>query len=732
MTIRLKVFLIISAIVLAISASSVVISISSAQNQIIKTLEADMQRLASGANEYMLNQMVILKQDAGAVAMRLQGASIQDVQHLLMEQVVAYEDFDAIAIFNSSGRTIASFSMGSAAPPESMLGSEAWERAFQGDRVITTTHRDSNGDVVFYIFAPMDDFQFMALRGETPANPQIVGITVPGSYFNEQVVRFQSGNAGHLLMIDDEGKIIADVLHDWVMDEVNFLELSKTDSRYSDVARVIDRMINDNENLPKNVDRYAIKGVEELGEDIDDIIAYRPISIKESWIIAAAASVSESPFKQVWLMIALSGLIFFGLGVLAAGLASGVIAKPFEIAEAAKKAKTAFIANMSHDMRTPLNAIIGLSELNLTKRGIPLETRNHLRKIDESGMILLGVVNDLLDISNIESGKFGIISAEYNLPNFINDTALSNLIHIGSKQITFNILPDEKLPLRLLGDALRVRQVFNNILSNAFTNTKTGTVEWKISSERNGDTIWLISKISDTGGGFKPEDIDKVFLDYSSLDTQKMRSSKGTGMGLALTKKIVDLMNGTISVESAYGKGTTFTVKLPEKFVSDEVISAEAIEKLRTFQSTARASADTSDMQRIKIPEARVLVVDDAEINLEVAQGMIEPYGITVDCVGNLPEAVELVRKGSPKYNAIFMNRWMPEMDGTEAVRIIRNDVGTDYAKNLPIIAVTANSVIGNNAFFLQAGFQDVISKPMDILRLDKLIRRWVAQGDLS
>jgi CheY-like chemotaxis protein len=429
-------------------------------------------------------------------------------------------------------------------------------------------------------------------------------------------------------------------------------------------------------------------------------------------------------------MIALSVLIFFGLGVLVAALASGVIAKPFEIAEALAKAKTAFIANMSHDLRTPLNAVIGFSDLGLSKKDLPRDVRTYLEKTEESGQTILEVINDLLDISNIESGKFGVIPAEYDLPNFILDTANSNINHIGGRPVLFEIIADEKLPARLNGDALRVRQIFNNLLSNAFRHTKEGTVTWKISTEREGDSVWLVSTVSDTGVGIKAEEIDSLFLDYSSIDIQKRLSFQGTGMGLPLTKKILDLIGGTITAESTYGKGASFTVRLPQKHVNDDVINAELSGKLKGFKSIVQHPINLAELQRVQLSDARVLVVDDAEINLDVAKEMIEPYGIKVDCVLGNKEAVELVRKGQPAYNAIFMNRWMSDMDGTEAIRIIRNEIGTSYAKNLPIIAITANTILGNNAFFLSRGFQDVVSKPLDILRLDKAIRKWVARLD--
>jgi CheY-like chemotaxis protein len=235
----------------------------------------------------------------------------------------------------------------------------------------------------------------------------------------------------------------------------------------------------------------------------------------------------------------------------------------------------------------------------------------------------------------------------------------------------------------------------------------------------------------DPGQEIGYDEVDKLFLDYSSLDTQKKRSSEGTGLGLSLTKKIIDIMKGTIDVRNVLGKGTLFTVRLLHKYVNDELISAEFVKKLRNFDSSAsRKQDDLSNMQRVSLPDAHVLVVDDVEINLEVSRGMLEPYGMKVDCVLSGKEAIELVRRGEPRYNAIFMNRWMPEMDGIEAVRVIRNEIDGDYAKTVPIIALTANAVVGNNAFFIKSGFQAVLSKPISIRRLDEIVNQLIGKRD--
>jgi signal transduction histidine kinase/ActR/RegA family two-component response regulator len=723
MSTRVKVFLIITIIILAITASSELISISSAQSQILKTLKDNMQKLVSLANESIYNEMEALKGDAVAVAQTLIGQPIQEMQHLLVEQIAAYPNFEAVAIINERGTTVASYSTSVAPPPEDSAFNKYRELALGGQRVITSTYKDASGKLVFYVFVPMDEFGYTRSSGDTPA---ILGAAVSGLYFNTLVARLMMWDTGRITIVDENGKIIADEHDNWVEGQLNFLDLAAADKRYSDFAGVIERMIS-KDWMNTGTARYSLKDTD--GKNFDNVIAFMPINSPERWAISVSTAIGDSAYYTVMGMIGVSGLIFLILGMAAAAVASGFIAKPFELLKEATKAKTAFIANMSHDLRTPLNAIVSLSQLSRTIKDLPVSVGEHQKRIYESGMTILGVVNDLLDISNIEAGKFGVISAEYNLPDFIMSTANANLRHIGSRQVALTVIPDEKLPVRLIGDSLRIRQVFNNLLRNAITHSKTGTVEWKIWTEKgDGDAIWLVSSVLDPGQEISYEEADKLFLDYFSLDTQKKRSSEGTGLGLSLTKKIIDIMKGTIAVQNSFGKGTLFTVRLLHKYVNDEVISAEVVKKLKNFESSAatRKQDNLSVMQRIQLPDAHVLVVDDMETNLEVAKGMLLPYGMKVDGVLSGKEAVELVRRGEPRYSAIFMNRWMPEMDGIEAVRIIRNEIDGDYAKTVPIIALTANAVIGNNAFFTKSGFQEVLSKPFSVRRLDEIVNQWI------
>jgi len=732
MSTRLKVFFIITGIVLAITLSSMVISIFSAQEQILKTLETNMEMLASAANEYVMGEMELIKADASAVTQALIGYPIYQLREILTEQVFAYENFKAIAMYSNNRKLMARDGMGGSIPPESVVNGEYGDMAFKGERVISTTFEvDSKGELVFYIFVPMDDYKEMLREGRTLHNPTILGITVSGTFFSEKITQLTKMNpSGRISILDKDGIIISDMNDSWVKDRLAFQDRISIDSKSGKTdAQEIEKIIKVNKS---GTGRYTLKEFD--GKSIENVTAFKPIVSAENWVIAVSTPVIRDKtyvaysYFAIRGMIGLSGMIFMALGALAAALASGVIARPFELLKAAEKAKTAFIANMSYDLRTPLNAIIGFAQLSRSKE-LPPDIEDHQLKVFESGMTILGVVNDLLDISNIESKKFGIFTADFDLPGFISDTANSNLRHIGSKPVEFTIIPDDKLPAKLNGDSLRVRQIFNNLLSNCIRETNEGSVEWRVSVEKEGDTLWLVSSVSDTGGGIDPEDVDKLFLDYSSLDTQKMRSSRGgTGLGLALTKKIIDLMKGTIEVESSAGKGATFKVRLPHKYVNDELISAEMSEKLRSFSAGGQRRGAVSAMKRVQIPDAKVLVVDDMVLNIDVTRGMLEPYGLKVDSVMSGKEAIELIRKGATRYNAIFINHWMPEMSGAEAVRIIRNEIGNDYAKNIPIIAVVANAITGNNAFFMKSGYQSVISRPISIPLLDSIVRQFIVK----
>ena len=394
-------------------------------------------------------------------------------------------------------------------------------------------------------------------------------------------------------------------------------------------------------------------------------------------------------------------------------------------AEKASKAKSMFLANMSHELRTPLNVIVGLAELQLEER-LSQPVEDNLRKINNAGNTLLSIVNDILDISKIESGSFTLTPVEYHVASLLNDTVVLVTSRIGEKPVAFRLNVSDDLPSRLYGDDLRVKQILNNLLSNAVKYTHKGIIELNVRCIREGDHhVWMEIDVKDTGIGIRPEDVKKLFSEYNQVDTHANRSIEGTGLGLAITKRLVENMNGDISVDSQYGFGSIFRARIRQGFVNDTPIGYTVVENLRKLRYNENKRHFASTLLRADLSYARVLVVDDLQVNLDVAAGLMRKYKMKVDCVLSGQAAIERIKNKKPVYNAIFMDHMMPEMDGIEAADIIRS-LDTDYARSIPIIALTANAVVGTEELFFEHGFQAFITKPIDIMRLDSVIMEWV------
>jgi signal transduction histidine kinase/CheY-like chemotaxis protein/HPt (histidine-containing phosphotransfer) domain-containing protein len=560
--------------------------------------------------------------------------------------------------------------------------------------------------------------------------------SLPGMVISDVLSSFRIWDSGNIFALDHEGVMIANMRPHLVYGRRNFIkDYAENGDGFRNIAGVFSLMA------------AGETGVGEYNYDgVPRVCAYRPIGGTDGWSLGVVSPLAESPVSRVVQTFLISGAVFLGLGILIALFAARFIAHPFEkmkefaqMAESASEAKSHFLANMSHEMRTPLNAIIGFAELELGKEKeealkpeYPAETRENLEKIYSSGVTLLGLINDILDISKIESGKFELVPVNYDMPSLLNDTVVLNIIRIGSKPIVFKLDIDENLPARLLGDEIRIKQIFNNLLSNAFKYTKEGTVVLKIRCKREDAGVWMTCSVSDTGMGIRKEDIGKLFTDYNQVDARSNRHIEGTGLGLAITKRMVQMMGGNISVESVYGKGTTFTVRFLQGFVSDTVIGKAVAENLREFKYIMARQDRNQRLIRAAIPYAKVLVVDDVATNLDLARGIMKPYGMTVDCVAGGQAAIDLIRKGEPRYNAIFMDHMMPGMDGIEAVRIIRNEIDSEYARTVPVIALTANAILGNEELFLNNGFQSFLTKPIDIMKLNETINRWVRDKEME
>ena len=397
-----------------------------------------------------------------------------------------------------------------------------------------------------------------------------------------------------------------------------------------------------------------------------------------------------------------------------------------EKAASSDQAKSNFLASMSHEIRTPLNAIIGISQIQLENKDLPESYGIALEKIHSSGNILLGIINDILDLSKIETGKMELNPVNYNVPNLIHDTVQINMVRIGSKPIEFKLSIDDKLPSEFFGDEIRIKQILNNLLSNAIKYTQKGYVKLSISHlAKEGEYSILLFEVEDTGQGMKEEDCQKLFSqDYMRFNTESNRSTEGTGLGLNITKNLVELMEGNIAVESDYGKGSKFTVKIKQKTVECEAIGRERAQQLQDFTYSGGKKYKDTQIIRESMSGGSVLIVDDVGTNLYVAEGLMSPYGLKIETASSGFETIEIIESGK-KYDIIFMDHMMPDMDGIETTIKLRS-----IGYNGIIVALTANALVGNAEMFKENGFDDFISKPIDLNELDIILNKYVMTSE--
>ncbi|MBP5384768.1 MAG: response regulator [Lachnospiraceae bacterium] len=377
------------------------------------------------------------------------------------------------------------------------------------------------------------------------------------------------------------------------------------------------------------------------------------------------------------------------------------------VAEKSNAAKSDFLANMSHEIRTPINAMLGMNEM-IIRESDNERVRNYADNIDSAGKNLLSIINDILDFSKIEAGRMEITEAPYQLSSLLNDVSNMILFRARTKDLEFRVDVDESIPDGLYGDEVRIRQVFVNVLSNAVKYTNEGSVTLRVRAGRlpeEEEALNLIVTVEDTGIGIRQEDIDKLFIKFERVDLLQNRTVEGTGLGLAITQKILQLMGGDIRVQSEYGKGSIFTVTLKQKIVAKEPIGnfrikfERGLKEIKTYRETFRAKG------------AKILVVDDTQINLTVIEGLLKKTELGIDTATGGEDALKLTM-GTP-YDLILMDQRMPKMDGSEAMKRIREqESGCNV--HTPVIALTADAMQGARARYLAAGFTDYLSKPVD------------------
>lgn len=388
-------------------------------------------------------------------------------------------------------------------------------------------------------------------------------------------------------------------------------------------------------------------------------------------------------------------------------------------ANAANEAKSSFLANMSHDIRTPINAILGMNEMIL-RESSDTEILSYANNIDMAGKTLLSLINDILDFSKIEEGKIEIIPVNYELNSTINDLVNMIKFKAHNKGLEFKLNVDENTPHLLYGDELRIKQCVTNILSNAVKYTKQGSVEFSVSfDDCNDGTIMLKFCVKDTGIGMKQKDIQKMFSPFQRIEEERNRNIEGTGLGMSITKQLLTLMDSKLDVHSVYGKGSEFSFAVKQKIVNSEPVGNFA----------NRFTPDTVKKEYHELfhaPDAKILVVDDNSVNLTVIKGLLKRTRIYVETIDNGNRALDMAAKC--KYDIIFIDHMMPEMDGIETLKRLRE---LPENKNTICIALTANAISGAKEMYIKSGFSDYLSKPVDPERLEQMIFQYLPKNKI-
>lgn len=378
----------------------------------------------------------------------------------------------------------------------------------------------------------------------------------------------------------------------------------------------------------------------------------------------------------------------------------------------ANEAKSDFLSNMSHEIRTPINAIIGMNEMVLrecTDENI-IEYANSIRSSSQS---LLSIINDVLDISKIESGKMELVEANYELSSLIVDCYNMITERVREKNLTLHVDCNELVPNALYGDISHIRQIILNLLTNAVKYTEKGDIRFHIGGEKQDDLWMLKIKVEDSGIGIAKENLDKLFVKFERFDLQKNRNIEGTGLGLNIVNSFVELMNGNISVESEYGHGSVFTVCIPQRIVDPTPIGRIDIGSLAADGTAHRHACHYT------APDARILVVDDVPVNLNVFVNLIKDHKMQIDTAISGQECLELTAK--KRYDMIFMDHMMPEMDGIETLAHIKADAENPN-RDVTVIMLTANALIGMKEMYLEKGFTDYLSKPIAPEKLERML----------
>lgn len=381
--------------------------------------------------------------------------------------------------------------------------------------------------------------------------------------------------------------------------------------------------------------------------------------------------------------------------------------------EKANGARDIFLANMSHELRTPINTILGLNEL-IIRESQDEAIKEYALDIRQAGNVLLTLVSDILDYTKLEAGQMSLMDGIYDISSLLNDLINGVTMQLHKKKLDLELDIANDIPYKLSGDEIHIRQIIGNLLTNAVKYTEKGKVTlhlgWRKVAE---DEIEIELAVKDTGIGIREKDLPRLFGVFQRMDSTVRNKNERTGLGLAITNRLVEMMGGELKVQSTYGKGSAFSFKIVQKVVDNTPLGDFEKQYNESLHSTENYN------QKFIAPMGRIMIVDDNAMNLAVAQGLLKQTRLQIDVAGSGEECLELIKRKT--YHLICLDHMMPIMDGVETLHMIRAMEGNPSA-DIPIIALTANAVAGAREFYLNEGFQDYLTKPIDADKFENML----------
>ena len=710
---RTRTFFIINMTSLIIIAFVFTIGILFISNNITSSHESSLSTTALVADHFISSTIDVLKLKASEAAFEIYISDNEDKSDAMTDLLLQNPDFIGMAVVNNNGEMIAS--AGEAPVSPSLINETQISRAFYGETIITTTIPTDTHGVVFFLAAPMPR-----------TNDSILVLTLQGMYFSDILSEISILETGHIFIDDADGYIIANIRPEWVENRMNFIreaEINPTPNILA-IAELVEKGVRGE----SGVGRFQVDGAQRM-------CVFRPISgSDEGWFLGVIAPTAEGPLRSFSIGAAIIGVTSYIISVIAAAYVTGILKKPFEeiallkeAAEISSRYKSEFLANMSHEIRTPMNSIVGFSELALDD-DISQKTKNYLMNIQENSEWLLQIINDILDISKIESGKMELENVPFDPRNLLNACRVIIMPKALEKGLEMKFYAEPFVGKLPLGDPTRLRQVLLNLLSNAVKFTDSGTVKFHLSVKDtiNGSVI-LYTEIADTGIGMTREQINEVFSPFTQAETETTRKYGGTGLGLAITSNLLEMMGAKLNVESTPGVGSKFSFELTLDTID---IPEEELHKQQYNQS------------KLKKPtfKGEVLLCEDNEMNQHVICEHLERVGLKTVVAVNGEVAVELVKsrmhsftgngseadndnsadRQKKQFDLIFMDMHMPVMDGFEATNLI-NGLGT----GVPIVAMTANIMVDDKKMYESSGMSGYIGKPFTSQELWRCLLRF-------